>query len=68
MGVQNVYARKTRSSSTFILVALCFALFTDTFIYGIVSISRLETSQRSMKIHGVANTRIPRSYLYSLSY
>lgn len=28
MGVQNVYARKTRSSSTFILVALCFALFT----------------------------------------
>ncbi|CAP96180.1 Pc21g12830 [Penicillium rubens Wisconsin 54-1255] len=36
MGVQNVYARKTRSSSTFILVALCFALFTDTFVYGII--------------------------------
>ncbi|KAJ5457261.1 hypothetical protein N7530_012535 [Penicillium desertorum] len=36
MGVQNVFARRTRSSSTFILVALCFALFTDTFVYGII--------------------------------
>ncbi|KAJ5423432.1 hypothetical protein N7491_008648 [Penicillium cf. griseofulvum] len=30
------FTTKTRSSSTFILVALCFALFTDTFIYGII--------------------------------
>ncbi|KAJ6119103.1 hypothetical protein N7471_013054 [Penicillium samsonianum] len=36
MGVQKKFTSKTRSSSTFILVALCFALFTDTFIYGII--------------------------------
>ena len=28
MGIQKILTRKTRSSSTFILVALCFALFT----------------------------------------
>ncbi|CAG8048267.1 unnamed protein product [Penicillium nalgiovense] len=35
MGIQGTF-RKTRSSSTFILVVLCFALFTDTFVYGII--------------------------------
>ncbi|KAJ5528526.1 hypothetical protein N7527_001919 [Penicillium freii] len=36
MGIQQIFTRKSRSSSTFILVALCFALFTDTFVYGII--------------------------------
>ncbi|KAJ5606824.1 hypothetical protein N7537_003443 [Penicillium hordei] len=36
MGVQQIFTKKMSSSSTFILVALCFALFTDTFVYGII--------------------------------
>ncbi|KAF4765126.1 hypothetical protein HAV15_003972 [Penicillium sp. str.  len=36
MGIQQIFTKKARSSSTFILVALCFALFTDTFVYGII--------------------------------
>ncbi|KAJ5890226.1 hypothetical protein N7504_011036 [Penicillium tannophilum] len=35
MGVSIIFA-EWRSSSTFMLVALCFALFTDTFVYGII--------------------------------
>ncbi|CAI7617587.1 unnamed protein product [Penicillium crustosum] len=36
MAIQQIFTRKARSSSTFTLVALCFALFTDTFVYGII--------------------------------
>ncbi|KAJ5556169.1 hypothetical protein N7494_000084 [Penicillium frequentans] len=35
MGVSKIFT-EWRSSSTFMLVALCFALFTDTFVYGII--------------------------------
>ncbi|KAJ5646049.1 hypothetical protein N7490_002421, partial [Penicillium lividum] len=36
MGAKNMFSRKARSSDTFVLLAMCFALFTDTFVYGLI--------------------------------